>query len=299
LVWSPDYCWLTLGTPHYVLKNGVREVVSRLAASFQNVHLSSAIVSIRPDPQDPSLVALECVDGQVYSGFHHLVFATQASSAVPLLGTYMANLPSDAETQRAAVMAQIRCLKSFKYRTTIVINHTDESLLPEAEHDRRDLNLVTSGWTADEEVDESLCVDASFTMATQIQKPPPGSPPNVSNVYQTTNPFVPPRKDRIISVSSLERAVLDLDAKAALAGLCEVKRSRWGFWRREPDCALGSLQGAGGRFDKGTTGVWICGSYAHQGIPLLEGCVVSAKNVVVEGILQKEGLKLREEPWSI
>jgi hypothetical protein len=27
-------------------------------------------------------------------------------------------------------------------------------------------------------------------------------------------------------------------------------------------------------------GIWVCGSYAYPGIPLLEGCVVSAKNVV-------------------
>lgn len=41
-------------------------------------------------------------------------------------------------------------------------------------------------------------------------------------------------------------------------------------------------------------GIWICGSYAHAGIPLLEGCVVSARNVVEQGIWVCEGVDERE-----
>ncbi|KAF6766436.1 splicing factor, Prp19-binding domain-containing protein [Ephemerocybe angulata] len=233
-----DYCWLTLGTSHYVVSNGVRDVVSRLSRNLQNVHLSSSIISIRPDPQDSRLISLD--------GFHHLVFATQASSAIPLLGSYMSNLPSSAESQRMAIMDQIRCLKAFKYRSTI--DACDEGLYR------------------------------------------PGYPSHLPDVYQTTNPFVSPRKDTIISVSSLERAVLDCEAKEALKGLCKVKK--------QSVCGLGSVQGAG-RLTDGCPGVWISGSYAYLGVPLLEGCVVSARNVVEEGILKTEGLKLRREPWSI
>lgn len=294
-----DYCWLTLGTSHYVVSNGVRDVVSRLSRNLQNVHLSSSIISIRPDPQDSRLISLECHDGDVYSGFHHLVFATQASSAIPLLGSYMSNLPSSAESQRMAIMDQIRCLKAFKYRSTIVINHTDESLLPDNIQDRRDLNLVTSGWPEDEDAcDEGLCVSSSHTMATHILPRPAGYPSHLPDVYQTTNPFVSPRKDTIISVSSLERAVLDCEAKEALKGLCKVKKQSWWGCRTMAKCGLGSVQGAG-RLTDGCPGVWISGSYAYLGVPLLEGCVVSARNVVEEGILKTEGLKLRREPWSI
>lgn len=294
-----DYCWLTLGTSHYVVTDGVRRVVSQLSQNLKHVHLSSPIMSIRPDPTDSRLISMECSTGEVFDGFHHLVFATQASSAVPLLGSYMNNLPASAEKQRIAIMDQIRCLRAFKYRSTIVINHTDDTLLPDDVQDRRDLNLVTSGWPEEEEgQEEGLCVSSSHTMATHILPRPTGYPSYLPDVYQTTNPFVSPRKDSIISVSSLERAVLDCEAKEALEGLCKIKsRWRWGC-RTAAKCGLGSVQGAGGSSGEGP-GIWLSGSYAYLGVPLLEGCVVSARNVIEEGILKAERLRLREEPWSI
>lgn len=294
-----DYCWLTLGTNHYVVTNGVREVVSQLSRNLTNIHLSSPIISIRPDPENSQLISIECSSGEVLHGFHHLVFATQASSAVPLLGSYMNNLPSNAETQRTVVMDQIRCLRSFKYRSTIVINHTDDTLLPDDRQDRRDLNLITSGWPEEEEGQaDGLCVSSSHTMATHIILRPAGYPPHLPDVYQTTNPFVSPRKDTIISVSSLERAVLDCEAKEALEGLCKIKSRWWWGCRTAAKCGLGSAQGAGKMTGEGP-GIWLSGSYAYLGVPLLEGCVVSAKNVVEDGVLRTEGLRLREEPWSI
>lgn len=295
-----DYCWLTFGTNHYVVDHGVRDVVSRLSSNLKHVHLSSAIISIRPDEKDSGLISLETSGGEVYSGFHHLVFATQASSAVPLLASYLNNLPSSAEAQRTEIMAQIRCLRAFKYRSTLVINHTDNSLLPDAVRDRRDLNLVTSGWPENEaEEKEELCVSSAYTMATHILPRPVGCPSHLPDIYQSTNPFVAPKKETIISASSLERAVLSCEAKEVLHELCKVKKQRWWECRTVAKCGLGSLQGAGGNIDKRAPGVWLCGSYAYLGVPLLEGCVVSARMVVEEGILEKEGMKLSREPWSI
>lgn len=63
----------------------------------------------------------------------------------------------------------------------------------------------------------------------------------------------------------MERAVLTVDSKAALRELVGS------------DGQLGELQGG--------AGVWMCGSYAWEGIPLLEGCVASAKLVIEKGVV--------------
>ena len=60
------------------------------------------------------------------------------------------------------------------------------------------------------------------------------------------------------------------------------------------------MQGAGARTaDKAlrTPGLWLCGSYASAGIPLLEGCVASARNVVEQGVYAAEGVPPGAAPW--
>ena len=125
--------------------------------------------------------------------------------------------------------------------------------------------------------------------------------PKASGVYQTTNPIISPAKDSILSVARLERAIVTPESKVALGMLWSENQKRGGWkW----GCAgqdrgvLGVLQGAGalsadsadaGERDK-VPGIWLCGSFVHCGIPLLEGCVVSATNVVEQGIWKCEGI---------
>lgn len=81
-----DYIWLTLGHHHYVADNGVRDVVSRLVSAVKQIHLSSPISAVEVDSQDPNLISLHCdaADGtRIHSGFHHLIFATEAKRAAP------------------------------------------------------------------------------------------------------------------------------------------------------------------------------------------------------------------------
>ena len=61
---------------------------------------------------------------------------------------------------------------------------------------------------------------------------------------------------------------------------------------------VGPLQGAARRELGGSAaGLWVIGSYAHRGIPLLEGCVVSAREVVERGVLRCEGGSVHGSPW--
>ncbi|KAJ6581888.1 hypothetical protein B0H19DRAFT_1207592 [Mycena capillaripes] len=263
-----DYIWLTFGTHLYVVVKGVRDVVAHLTSNVKHIHLSSRLVSIHADPNNPRIASIECstkTGTSTHHGFHHIVFATQASRAGPLLSSYAASLPPNSQA-RHAVMKQINCLEAFDYVRTIVINHTDASnaILPPGPRGRRDLNLVTAASSSSEAQPWSPhCVSPAYTMATQ---------------------------DRILSVATLERAVLSMDAKAALRGLCRETRRAWWQSAAEAEYTLGDLQGAGRRESDARPGIWLCGSYAHVGIPLLEGCVVSARNVY-RGICESEGIR--------
>jgi len=136
-----------------------------------------------------------------------------------------------------------------------------------------------------------VTLPSSYTMATHLIANLTSEKP----VYQTTNPIVPPSKDSLLSVSVLERAVVTTASKVALEDLSRSNDSAWGFGSSQS--SLGPLQGAGRLESAKHPGIWICGSYAYKGIPLLEGCVASARDVVEQGIMRCEGVALREEPW--
>ncbi len=281
----------------------MRSVVAHLTENLEHFHLASPIVSIKPDPQDTRCVTITCLsDGKAeeHSGFHHVVMATQASGAVPILDTYLEALGTRFDHRKAEISKQLQCLKTFEYLPTTVVNHTDGSLLPDNKDDIRDLNLITL--VPDTDITEGkenspLCVSPSYTMATHILPTPKYYPVNQPTVYQTTNPIIPPKKDSILSVARLERAVVTMDSKRALKSLCVEGPAKWWQCPYQAETRLGELQGALSMTEPNAPGIWICGSYAHLGIPLLEGCVVSARNVVEQGILRREGLNWTEEPW--
>ncbi|KAJ6569594.1 hypothetical protein B0H19DRAFT_1136161 [Mycena capillaripes] len=291
-----DYIWLTFGTHHYVVIKGVRDAVRHLSSNLKHIHLSARLVGIHADPSNPHIASIECstkTGTSTHHGFHHIVFATQASRAGPLLSSYAASLPPNSQA-RHAVMKQINCLEAFDYIRTIVINHTDASnaILPPDPRDRRDLNLVTAASSSSEAPPWSPHrVSSAYTMTTQVLVPPPAFKDDLAvPVFQTTNPFVAVHDDRILSVATLERAVLSMHAKEALRGLCRESRRAWWQSAAEAEYTLGDLQGAGRRESDARPGIWLCGSYAHVGIPLLEGCVVSARNVY-RGICESEDIR--------
>ncbi|KAI3622590.1 nad fad-binding protein [Moniliophthora roreri] len=300
-----DYVWLTLGTSHYVAKNGVREVVLKLASRIPHIHLSSSISSIEMDRRNQRLVSIHCTTSgghKIHSGFHHIIFATQAHRAIPILKAYISSLPPSTNGHHMQLVHdQIACLQHFKYQHAIVVNHTDGSLVPDNVKDRRELNIIAHSSRSvpsktekkEEDWEYSVCMPPSYTMATHSLPSPKGYSHHLPPVFQTTNPIVEPRNERILSVARLERAVLTLPSKEALKGLHSQTRGLSGYGHGR----LGPLQGAGKIIDASCgPGIWICGSYAYSGIPLLEGCVVSARNVVEQGVWICEGTK-RKIPW--
>lgn len=109
-------------------------------------------------------------------------------------------------------------------------------------------------------------------------------------VLQTTNPIVALDPAKVLSVAKLERCVLPpLRSRSyppsvarALTSSPFLPRSRRALPTAESTASLGRLHEL-----QGTAGLWLVGAYAWQGIPLLEGCVASAEQVVLgpRGIL--------------
>jgi hypothetical protein len=133
--------------------------------------------------------------------------------------------------------------------------------LPTSQQDHRDLNLVRCPTPPPASASPSEKAgalnhfpptpDESFTMATHIMRcPVAGQPP----VYQTTNPIVPIDPSKVLSVAKLERALPTAESTANLSRLHDLQ---------------------------GSSGLWFVGAYAWEGIPLLEGCVASAEEVVL------------------
>ncbi|TFK76670.1 hypothetical protein BDN72DRAFT_753735, partial [Pluteus cervinus] len=308
-----DYLWLTLGTSHYVVLNGVRDVVARLTTNVKHIHLSANICGMSIE-SNSGTASVQCrspeMGVETHAGFDHIIFATQASRAVPLLQSMAASLSRDSSqrVQQAAIENQIRCLKTFIYRDTLVVNHLDDTLMPDHKDDWRDLNLICaeqSQFSAGKGrksgvMEDGLSVSATYTMATHKLPRPRGYPMHVPAVYQTTNPVIAPKEDSVLSVARLERAVVTVESKEALKGFYMEKERQWWQCAGQGRGTLGNLQGAGRRsIDVPATGpgIWICGSYAYSGIPLLEGCVVSARNVVEQGIWALECVQSPGQPW--
>lgn len=314
-----DYIHAGMGTSHYVLGNGhsARDVARLLADPVRaqgrdRVRLGTAIRTMKYRPAEESKAGeiVLSLEGGEELAVDRVVVATQASTARALLATIEPSLlmhGAKAEARRVSRMHT--ALADVQYRDTIAVTHRDASVLP-AGADVRDINLVQPAGadagaaqvkeakvaaarrSSESEPESELVVppltpaasDSSaqtspcptprtlppslgvtpyfppsgpvYTMATHVIAPGPG----VAPVLQTTNPVVPVDADSVLGIARLERA-LPLRDDRTLAGLRPTPE---GDKEKEKETPL----------------IYLAGSYAYPGIPLLEGCVGSARRAV-------------------
>ncbi|KAL0253621.1 hypothetical protein I308_100996 [Cryptococcus tetragattii IND107] len=284
-----EYVHTTLGTSHYHLGDGFSsaDVARLLAAPVKDqgpdyVRLKEEVVGLeyalgggvriklRP-AEDLKTTAEETLRVE------KVVLATQASVSGQLLRNLDKSLKHwGEEKERRRIGKMVQGLQTVKYRETIVVNHTDASILPPLA-DRRDINLYLPLEPCSlPEIHSSPSSpyfkptsDSIYAMATQIIYPKScdGQP-----VLQTTNPVISIGSKRVLRVSKLERALAISNPHETLPLL-------------QPH-SLNAL-------------IYLAGSYVYPGIPLLEGCVGSAKDVVksiLEGERYHIETKLGESP---
>lgn len=308
LVMPPDYIWQTFMTHHYVVSHGIRDVVARLSGQIpaSQIHLGAPTTALLPDHHASGRVVVACGAGEglaLHAGFDHVILATQANHAAPLVAAYARALEQrqavEAVEAGAACASRLSaCLSQFEYRKTVVVNHTDDRLLPENHSDRRDLNFVALTSSLGAGLDVKLAAGAAepsglllpptYTMTTHVLPRPDGRAPGVA-ILQTTNPIIAPHPESVLSVARLERALLTHASKAAVRSLCAEK---------DDGVSVGALQGAARRkHGSSAAGLWVVGAYAYGGIPLLEGCVASAREIAERGVLCCEGASVHDSPW--
>ncbi|KAH9964536.1 splicing factor, Prp19-binding domain-containing protein [Russula dissimulans] len=228
-----DFIWRTFMTHHYVVTHGVREVVARLSSHIpaSQIHLGVPTTAFLPDCNCSARVTIACGAGEdlaLYPGFEHVILTTQANHAAHLVRGYACALEEQQAAQAAKHATQLSaCLSQFEYRQTIVVNHTDDSLLPADPRDRRGLNLVIVSPSL--EPPEGKFVDAESTglilpltsaMTTcLLQVPRLAIEASGMAILQTMNPIIAPRPGSVLSVSRLERALLARKRKDALRSL--------------------------------------------------------------------------------
>ncbi len=135
-----------------------------------------------------------------------------------------------------------KVLSSIRYARGELIVHADERFMP---RDRRDWTALNFQSTAGFEA-------AMFTVWVNAVEP---SLTDAPPVFQTWNPLFAPQPDTVLAAVPFQRAVVHSGNAAVLESLQQ--------WHRQP-----------GRR------VFYCGSWAHEGVPLLETAVRSAETAV-------------------
>ncbi|KAG0055121.1 hypothetical protein BGZ83_009533 [Gryganskiella cystojenkinii] len=171
--------------------------------------------------------------------------------------------------------------------------------------DQRDLSGIRnrkSGATASSTAGSSRTQSGSTTptsttasqshnsaMATHIMNNTASSLGSTTKFLQTTNPIFQPNPDSVISSAWFERAVVNPQSMKAVDELdvqMEAQTRRLVSNSSSTSQSISSSSPPTSVSDR----VWFVGSYAYPGIPLLEGCVVSAVQVM-ERIVSTEPLR--------
>ncbi|WWC72398.1 uncharacterized protein I206_106360 [Kwoniella pini CBS 10737] len=282
-----EYMHLTLGTNHYHPAEGfsAADIAEKLAKPVceqgeDHLKLSTEIIGLEYISSHEG-IRLTMKDQTGLDGGRNeelivdkIILATQASVAKRLLEGLEDSLRSAGRDKEKRKISEMRAaLGKVRYRETIVVTHGDTSILPSLK-DRRDLNFFLpddqitlpsiqpaplTHRSAEYPVPYFTPIeDQIYTQTTQIIYPPSRLKRKYGQdrpVFQTTNPCVPIDAAKVIGISKLERA-LPL---------------------KEPCKVLPFLQNTSRSYLPPSTIVHIVGSYAYPGIPLLEGCVGSAK----------------------
>jgi hypothetical protein len=248
--------------------------------------------------------------------FDIVIFATQANQAHTLLQTHYESLKSQGASTASLAAAQRRLdlLATFPYTYNVVMNHTDaKAVMPAHRGDWQSLNLATwqpprsprastAETKQDAEVDEKkglsdddwqhgIRFSRKWHMATQdFTRIDPTIRVGTEPLLQTTNPTVAIDPAKVVSVARFERALVTVDSRAALARFLGEehgnRQQRWGVRERIFGTKCGKAKARNEAAEaaevapvQGADNIYFVGAWAAEGIPFLEGCVVSAERV--------------------
>ena len=140
--------------------------------------------------------------------------------------------------------AEAQALAGFRYQALDVVMHRDSALMP---LHRRDWAPVNARICPEHDRPESTIWVNAVQPALR----------HAADVFQTVQPQRAPREEQVLGRAHFERPLVDAGSQRALAQLLQLQSGAQAAQRR----------------------VWLCGSYAQSGVPLLESAVRSAYSV--------------------
>lgn len=221
------YVATTFLRSHVAVEGGVSRIQEALTQHVEEsrIHLNANVRTMkRTKATSSSRNACEIIledHDDADMEFDHVIMATPASLAASLLQSYsepISKIRHDSTPDDIRLAEMQVQLRRIKYETSTVVSHTDQSLLPDATSDRRDLNLVTPAISMAHASNLDALVNSGkahshYTMATHILKNKSCARENAqgekqqATFLQTTNPIDWPAKDSVLSVSSFQRAI--------------------------------------------------------------------------------------------
>jgi predicted NAD/FAD-binding protein len=110
-----EYCWLTLGTDHFVVTHGVQDVVARLTKPIKHLHLSTRVDALVSNADGSVFVNATTAEGlQEFGPFEHVVIGTQANQAVKLLES-LTSTSAQVQAESDGLLSLLEPLRKFHY----------------------------------------------------------------------------------------------------------------------------------------------------------------------------------------
>ncbi|MES2948113.1 MAG: FAD-dependent oxidoreductase [Pseudomonadota bacterium] len=239
----------------YRAVGGAQAIADALSQRVAQLRLDARIRSVQRHARK---VVITMEDGSAET-FDAVVFATQANQVMAMLG--------DASPAERAVMQAVR------YGSVRVVMHHDVRLMPSDRKDWGPVNYVVAAGPPQDDYgplggQRSTRSDkrGGLLMSPNHDRPMVSIWVNrllpayqdARPLFQTINPMLEPAAELVLQDCSLQRPIVDLATQANLQQLDAL--------HAQPDRR-----------------VFFCGSYAAQGIPLLESAVASASRLAQAG----------------
>lgn len=198
--------------PWRTVANGARDYVERIAATLEDVRLSSPVRAVRRDGNDGSSGATVYTDDAGAEHFDAVVLASHAPATLKLL--------SDADDAERDVLGAVR------YQHNVALLHTDAALLPRRRRVWSAWNYLSGHAQRGEQPGQPVCVSYLINQLQPL--------PFVTPVVVTLNPVAEPAPATVLGRYDYEHPLLDLtavDAQQRLPAL-QGRRGTWfaGAW---------------------------------------------------------------------
>ncbi|KAJ2808665.1 hypothetical protein H4R20_000727 [Coemansia guatemalensis] len=229
------------GTRIRKAKNGVQEVCELLTCNLNKVHLNSSID--RVVLHDKGRSEKRQVLLVTADGKEHWFDEIVLATPADTAAQLLRSIETEKGLDEFPPRALLRALESVIYEDTQVFTHRDESVMPARRAEWRGVNIRTAA-----KRDHAM---ASHWI-NYVERTTSGFTLD-TEVFQTVDPLVPLDKAKIISTTAFHRSLVTIESQAQINTI----------HRHQGQC-----------------GIWLVGTYTSPGVPLLEGCVRTAVDVV-------------------